>query len=128
MKFILFITISILTIAANQSGCHSRKTGNSQCFKGTLIVKGACLNYAVSVTEGDTSKLQVQDWTDPQTDKNYRHAFAISNPCGFPDSIKEGDTFYFTLTDTATNCARCLLYRELPDKKNNIVIQNGNCK
>lgn len=128
MKLISAIIISLLIVAAKQSGCHSHKAGNNNCFKGTLVVKGACLNYAVSVIEGDTNKLQLQDWTDPQTNKHYRNAFAISNPCGFPDSIKEGDTFYFTLTDTATNCVRCLLYRELPDKKNNIVVKSEDCK
>lgn len=127
MKHLFVILFSLLTLIANKSGCHTNKNNNN-CFKGILVVKGACLNYAVSVTEGDMSKLQVQDWTDPQTNKQYRNAFAISNPCGFPDSIKEGDTFSFTLTDTATDCARCLLYRELPDKKHNIVIQNGGCK
>ncbi|HRF24893.1 MAG TPA: hypothetical protein PLR98_12040, partial [Chitinophagaceae bacterium] len=94
--------------------------------KGRLEVSGICSNITISVIEGkiDTSKIVTQ-WTDETTDKNYSHAFKLGNPCNFPDTLKAGDEFYFTI-DTAKqeDCAVCMAYYPTPSKSLNIKVLN----
>ena len=136
LKSFSIIALSLLALVTGKSKCHSDKTGNTghintnNCYKGKLVIKGICLHYVVSVAEGslDTSKMAAS-WTDPSTGRVYRNVFTISNPCSFPDSIQEGDTFYFSLTpDAADNCMRCQAYREVPAVQNPIAVKKEGCQ
>jgi hypothetical protein len=113
--FILLSSISILILSA--SDC-SKKTAKGK-YKGRLEIKGICSNYTIKLLEGniDTSKIAAK-WTDEVTNKSYSNVFALENPCYFPDSIKQGDEFYFYI-DTSVNkaCIKCLAYYPTPPKK-----------
>lgn len=118
LSFIFLLTVS----AAN---CN-KKEKSSNVFKGRLEIKAICMNYTVKLTEGniDTSKI-VTNWTDETTKRSYSKVFALENPCNFPDSIKQGDEFYFMI-DTANTkpCMVCLAYYPVPGKKLPIKIVN----
>jgi hypothetical protein len=115
-RFTLLSFIFLLTVSAKT--CN-KKEKSSDTFKGRLEIKAICMNYTVKLTDGniDTSKI-VTNWTDETTNKSYSNVFALENPCNFPDSIKQGDEFYFMI-DTANTkpCMVCLAYYPVPGKK-----------
>ena len=78
------------------------------------------MNYTLRITEGsiDTSMVAAS-WTDENTGKTYKNAFALGNPCNFPANIQQGDEFYFQI-DTARSqkpCVVCMAYYPTPPKK-----------
>lgn len=130
MKYFVVILFSLATFAMGKSKCNTPKKPAANCYKGELAIKGICLHYVVSVTDAtfDTTKL-LSNWTDPQTGKVYHNVFTISNPCNFPDSIQEGDSFYFTLdSNTVDTCMRCMAFREVPAIQNPIAVKNKGCE
>jgi len=100
--------------------CKSQEVLPENCFKGRLSLKGICSNYVIELSAGtlDTSKVESQ-WIHPNTGKLYKNAFALSNPCVFPASLKEGDEFYFKLDPALLNgeCGVCLAYSPTPKKR-----------
>lgn len=116
MKLIIFLSaFSILLLSA--SDC-SKKNDNPVRYKGKLEIKGICMNYTISLIEGeiDTSKL-VETWIDETTGISYDNVFKLGSPCTFPASINQGDEFYFTIdTNSIQNCAVCMAYYPTPQK------------
>jgi hypothetical protein len=110
--------------------CKNKKSGlPSNCYKGRLVIQAACMNYTISLEQGnlDTS-LMASHWTDETTGKTYKNVFALGSRCTFPSRIKEGDEFYFTLDSTPVqNCAVCLMYYPVPPKKLSIKVLDGPC-
>jgi hypothetical protein len=95
------------------------KEKNEVEYKGRLEIKAICMNYTLKLTEGniDTSKI-VSSWMDETTKKTYSNVFALQNPCNFPDSIKQGDEFYFKIDTLSTApCMVCMAYYPIPPKK-----------
>ena len=121
----LFFLANIFLVTISAENCN-KKEKSSEVFKGKLEIKAICMNYTVRLTEGniDTSKI-VSNWTDETTKKTYSNVFALANPCNFPDSIKQGDEFYFMI-DTANTkpCMVCMAYYPVPGKKLPIKIIN----
>ena len=120
-RILLSSFIFLLTISAEN--CN-KKEKSSEVFKGRLEIKAICMNYTVKLIEGniDTSKI-VRKWTDETTKKQYSNIFALANPCNFPDSIKQGDEFYFTIDTARTKpCMICMAYYPIPGKKLSIKI------
>lgn len=77
------------------------------------------MNYTISLIEGqlDPSLLEAE-WTDESTGKKYQKVFALGSPCNFPESIQEGDEFYFSIDSTTKqDCAVCMAYYPTPAKK-----------
>jgi hypothetical protein len=103
-----------------KDGCKKTSAGN--CLKGQLVIKGICMNYTVKLIEGkiDSSLIEAQ-WKDDHADKSYTNVFALGNRCNFPENIKEGHSFYFTVDSGAVqNCNVCMAYYPTPSKKLNI--------
>lgn len=124
MKFILIAAVGFLFVE-----CNSQKaTGNSDCYKARLEVKGICSNYTLKLLEGniDMSKI-VAAWTDETTGKQYANVFGLGSPCNFPDSIKAGDEFYFKIDTVVQNCMVCMAYYPHPPKSLKIKVINGPC-
>ena len=119
--FILLATLSTITVSAGD--CSSKKKSTTK-YKGRLEVKGICANYTIKLLEGniDTSKI-AGSWTDEVTNKSYTNVFALENHCHFPDSIKQGDSFYFRIdTFDHKGCIRCLAYYPTPAKRLPIIV------
>lgn len=113
-----FFIISILsTLLLSNSDCHHKKQAVAK-FKGRLEIKGICMNYTISVLEGDmdTSKIEAI-WTDENTNKSYQNVFGLARPCSFPASIREKDEFYFVIDDATQACMVCEAYYPTPKKK-----------
>lgn len=113
-----FILLSVLaTIVLSSGDCNTNKTAGR--YKGRLEVKALCMNYTISVIEGDIdTSLVVHEWTDETTGKTYKNAFRLGSPCTFPQTINAGDEFYFTIDSSAVqNCAVCMAYYPTPSKK-----------
>ena len=112
--FFLLTTVFLVSVSAENCTKESAK----KTYKGRLEIAGICMNYTISVLEGniDTS-LIVADWTDDVTGKSYQNVFKLGSPCTFPATIKQGDEFYFVIDSSqAQNCAVCLAYYPTPKK------------
>src|SRR5437868_2989349 len=100
----LFLLVSFILLVTKEN-CKQKKTNTTisatNCYKGKLEVKGGCMNYTISVVNSniDTS-LIVANWTDENTGKSYKNAFALGSRCNFPDTINAGDEFYFSIDST----------------------------
>jgi hypothetical protein len=118
MKYFLTLAgIFLLTVSAER--CGSKTDTDGSRLKGKLEIKALCMNYTISLVEGqlDPSLLEAE-WTDESTGKKYQKVFALGSPCNFPDSIQEGDEFYFSIDSTTKqDCAVCMAYYPTPAKK-----------
>ncbi|MEO6253626.1 MAG: hypothetical protein ABIO79_09985 [Ferruginibacter sp.] len=116
-RLLILSAIFLLTISAEK--CNEKKKDSGSVYKGRLEIKAICMNYTVTLLEGnmDTAKI-VSNWTDETTKKSYNHVFALENPCNFPATIKQGDEFYFVIdTATVAPCAVCMAWYPVPGKK-----------
>lgn len=114
MRPFIYLAASALLLSASE--CNKKTAGTK--FKGRLEVAGICMNYTISIIEGDPGPGAVAaDWTDEMTKKEYRNVFKLGNPCDFPAHIKAGSEFYFVI-DTAKgkDCAVCMAYYPTPPK------------
>jgi hypothetical protein len=88
-------------------------------YLGKLAVQGICMNYVITV-EGEVPEewyekgFVAKNWVDPYEEVTYSNAFRLGSICDFPDKIKEGDQFYFTLIKEEQICAQCLAYSPTP--------------
>lgn len=125
----LFAPIIIfLSVVLSSATCNKTTTPGS-CYKGQLVIKGACMNYVIKVLDGNMSNLNIaKTWVDEATDKTYENVFALSSKCSFPD-MKEGDEFYFTIDNNPkSDCAVCMIYRAVPKEANSIAVTKTACK
>src|SRR5437868_12144189 len=109
LRSLLFFPIIAVTMTADK--CNKKKA-MGEVYKGRLEIKAICKNYTIKLLDGkvDTS-LIVSNWTDESTKTAYTNVFALKNPCNFPDSIKQGDEFYFVLDSVSTDpCMVCMAY------------------
>lgn len=99
----------------NFIGCQ--KTERGPIHQGRVEDIGICDNYTLRVLNGGLDTTQVvSSWTNPTTNITYTDAFALENPCDFPDALRVGDTFSFRIVSRASNCVRCLAYYPTPPK------------
>ena len=126
MKVILLTVIAALPFANQQCKKNVVKT---DCYKGRLEVKGICSNYTIKLVEGkmDPSMI-VADWKDEVTNKSYSNVFALGSPCSFPESLKEGDEFYFKIDTAKQECAVCMAFYPKPQKAVSIKVLDKPCQ
>ena len=127
----LLLLLGSIILVTSEKNCRNKKADlpPDVCFKGKLEVKANCMNYTISIAGGnmDTS-LFVPLWTDESTGKSYKNVFALGSKCNFPNTINEGDEFYFTIDSTAgQNCAVCMMYYPVPAKKLSIRVIQDPC-
>lgn len=128
MKIILAFSVCLALL---QISCNPVKKNlqPSACYTGRLEVKGACMNYTISVVNGDASGFATSSWKNEETGKTYKNAFALGSKCDFPATINEGDEFTFVLDSTARqDCAVCMMYYPTPPTKVSIRVIPGPCK
>jgi hypothetical protein len=126
MKILLIISTIIALSASNKSCKEELPAG---CYKGKLEIKAECMNYTISIQSKnfDTSMV-ITNWTDENTGRNYKNVFGLGSRCTFPDSLKAGDEFYFTIDSTSKqNCSVCMMYYPTPNKKLSIKVLNAPC-
>lgn len=115
-----FIFILALFLC-NVIGCRKTETGPT--FTGRLEIDGICGNYTITVLQGELDTTQVQaNWTDPNTGIAYTNVFGLSDPCGFPDLLKAGDTFSFRIKSPNNGCVQCLAFYPTPAKSLSIQV------
>lgn len=130
----VFVISLLLLSTTVQQRCKQTTSDNTvsassaTCYKGRLEIKGICSNYTISVQEGglDTTRMMAS-WTDENTGKTYRNVFALGSPCTFPESIAEGQSFYFTLAGATEDCAVCQAYYPKPPKALAIKVLDKPC-
>lgn len=127
MKLLLLLC-SFIFISASTKSCKEQELPKG-CYKGKLEIKALCMNYTISIQSKDfDTSMVVGNWTDETTGKTYKNAFRLGSPCTFPDSIKAGDEFYFTIDSTSVqNCMVCMAYYPTPAKKLSIKVLNAPC-
>lgn len=127
MKLLLLLS-SFIFLSASTKSCKEKQMPPG-CYKGRLEIKALCMNYTISFQSNnfDTSMV-VTNWTDESTGKSYKNVFGLGSRCTFPDSLKEGDEFYFTIDTTSVqNCMVCMAYYPTPAKKLSIKVLNTPC-
>jgi hypothetical protein len=127
MRLIILLS-SILLLSATAKSCKEQQLPHG-CYKGRLEIKALCMNYTISIQSKnfDTSMV-VANWTDETTGKAYKNVFDLGSKCNFPDSIKAGDEFYFTIDSSSVqNCMVCMAYYPTPAKKLPIKVLNAPC-
>jgi hypothetical protein len=118
---VLLLLLSTLLLSV--SDCSSKKKAGKE-YKAKLEITGICMNYTIRLLGENTDTLAIEStWTDEQTAKTYTNVFALGNPCSFPQHIKQGDEFSFTI-DTATQqgCAVCEAFYPTPEKRLSIKV------
>jgi hypothetical protein len=128
---ILLILSSFVFLSASTKSCKDRKEQDLPpgCYKGKLEIKELCMNYTISIqSKNFDSSMVVTKWTDENTGKVYKNVFGLASRCTFPDSLKAGDEFYFTIDSTTVqNCMVCMAYYPTPPKKLSIKVLNAPC-
>lgn len=127
MKLLLILSF-LFFVSASTKSCKEQTLPNG-CYKGRLEVKAECMNYTISMQSNNfDASMVVANWTDENTGKTYKNVFGLGSRCNFPDSIKAGDEFYFTIdSSTVQNCMVCLIYYPTPAKKLSIKVLNAPC-
>jgi hypothetical protein len=114
-----------LAVTSAPPACN--KGSKALCYKGRLEVRGICSNFTIAAVDGNLPGTQAS-WTDETTGKMYSNVFRPLNPCGIPDTLKEGDTFYFVVdTTSAGPCTTCKAYYPVPQNALNIRVLSGPC-
>jgi hypothetical protein len=127
MRLIILLSF-IFLLSATAKSCKEQQLPPG-CYKGRLEIKALCMNYTISIQSKnfDTSMV-VANWTDETTGKAYKNVFDLGSKCNFPDSIKAGDEFYFTIDSSSVqNCMVCMAYYPTPPKKLPIKVLNAPC-
>ncbi len=120
MKILFIIPVLSILLLSN-SDCN--KKGSATKYKARLEIKGICMNYTISLLEGDIdSNRIVEEWTDPSTNIRYKNVFGLENPCNFPAALKEKDEFYFVIDSSRQDCMVCEAYYPTPPKKLSIKV------
>lgn len=116
MKSVIILS-ALTTLLLSNTDCNVKKASAVK-YKGKLEIAAICMNYTISVKEGNINDSDVvTNWTDETTNKSYSNVFKLGNPCDFPASIKQGDEFYFTIDTTkGKDCAVCMAYYPTPPK------------
>lgn len=126
IHFALLIALAFVVCAAFQ--CRKEEP-KAPCYKGKLAVKGQCGNYTVQLLQGTIDSAHFEaTWKDDNTGQTYTNVFAVGNPCAFPDSIKQGDEFYFTFGGEPQNCMLCMAYYPKPKKSLTIKVLDKPCQ
>jgi len=118
MKFLLILScIFLLTVSADK--CSSKKKDEPGVYKAKLETKGLCMNYTLRLLEGDIDTSTINSsWTDESTGKSHTNVFGLANPCNFPNTIEQGDEFYFKIDSSGKqDCAVCMAFYPTPPKK-----------
>jgi hypothetical protein len=114
----LRLKLFIITVGLLALSC-SKVDVEPDCIKGKLVINGICGNTTIQVLSGNiNTNLISKSWEDPITSIKYENVFALQSTCTFPDTLKEGDEFYFVVYNDpkGSDCMRCLAYRPVPPK------------
>jgi hypothetical protein len=123
MKSIL-TALTIATILLFCQYCSPKpQNGSTTCLEGKLVKRGICGQFVVQLLSNPVDGLvYAPQWTDSMSNKSYENVFTIANPCSFPATIKEGETFSFSITqNTDSPCIQCKAYTPTPSQRNNII-------
>jgi hypothetical protein len=108
------ITLVFLLAFSVLSGynCRRDELSSTTVLTGKLLSTGDCYHIVVQVVGGPIvqSGLQIQSWTDPQTNIHYSNIFAVQDMCVFSAAkIPPGGTFTFSVGDTVSPqpCVSC---------------------
>lgn len=121
----LFCLLAITMLSAFQCSKSDASRNSGTCFRGRLERTHSCANiYVVKILSNDKGNLQFEPgWTDEYTGTVYENVFTVDNHCDFPESIKQGDEFTFSLTrEDNDQCAVCYPYIPHPSKSNKIIV------
>jgi hypothetical protein len=117
MKKIILITIIITGLVFN--ACDQSDQSEVEILTGKLALEGICKNYVFTIESGTFNEDLVEKaWEHPDSGVIYTNAFTMKNVCDFPASIKEGNSFKFTINknEKPSDCIVCKAYSPTPMK------------
>lgn len=125
MKWFVIVALFALTTCEDELLPYFDPAANCEegpVYAGRLALKGICMNYVITL-EGEVPEGWIENnyidpsWTHPYSEVVYTNSFRLGSVCDFPESIKEGDLFYFTASVEPFNeqqCAVCEAYSPTP--------------
>ena len=113
----------ITVIAINCMFFSCEKNGYGPKIKGKLV-HTSCASAVVQVLDPSQYNLGQASWQQSSSSPVYTNVFAVDNQCSFKrQGLKEGDEFYFQLTNTADkDCVICMLWDNPPNVTQKIVV------
>jgi len=86
--------------------------------RGKLVLKGICLNHTIQFIGGQPIGLDKweREWINPIDGKRWERVFRLENECDFPQSLEEGDEFWFRIVPPQPTCIKCKGYSPTPNK------------
>jgi len=119
MKIQQILLILLLLIS-----CNKEEGIDINIYTGKLVKVSVCSNFVVEVMDDNFPKDLIEtSWIDEFSGISYNNVFGIGNFCEFPNSISEGETFRFRISNNSNlNCAQCLIYTPMPTKYLNISV------
>lgn len=113
----------IAIIAMNFMFFSCEKQSDGPRIKGKLVYT-SCATAVVQILDANYYNLGQATWQQSSNKPVYTNVFSIMNQCTFNASgIKEGDEFYFNLTNSTENgCGICALWDNPPGVKQKIEV------
>ncbi len=91
--FFTILTMCFVLVSCSKEESTILEPGQ---FKGKLVLKGICMNYVIQMVDGDLDpSLYEKQWIHPTDEQTYTNVFALESVCTFPNTIEEGDEFFF---------------------------------
>ena len=121
---VVLIALAFVSFTCNKPASPISSEAVSGCYTGKLVKKGICGQYVIELQSTRTQDLEIATtWNDPSSATNYQNVFTVANPCDFPASIKQGETFTFAIASKEINtCALCEAFTPTPAAKNLIAV------
>lgn len=82
------------------------------------VIRITCATIVIQILDNAYYHLG-ETWTMEGTSNTYEHVAVVSNKCEMPESLKEGDTFFFKVineSDAKNDCAVCMMYDYPPSR------------
>ncbi len=120
MKNLILILFSVTLFSCSKlpaSGSGNNSSSNSAKIK-AKVVRITCASTIIEILDVAHYNLGVS-WTIEGTTNTFEHVVVVANKCEFPNTLKEGDIFYFKETnesDAHNDCAVCAMYDFPPSK------------
>ena len=106
------------------------QSGQAAIYQGRLAKKGICGQHVIELLSSNAPLAVDAIWISPYH-QTYYNAFTLSEAsiCTFPEHIKQGDVFLFTLSSDSnviTTCIRCKAFEAAPLHSHNITTLEAN--
>ncbi len=121
MKKIFFPAVLLLLAG---TGFYCKPSHMGARLTGKLVEKGPCGQYVIEVISGKIDSGKIEKTWHSGKDTILTNVFTVENVCDFGGAgFRQNDVFTFAISEKKIpqNCAVCLIYYPVPEKRNTVV-------